>query len=66
HNAVRGGAKTVVLATHSWHTHASVEKGALSGPAIKQNLANLEAVLSAIQGMAGADFVMAREAARKV
>ncbi len=52
----------VVLSTHSWHTHCSVEKGALSAREAESRLGLVEKVLEGIGGLPGTTFCTGFEA----
>ncbi|MBI4361137.1 polysaccharide deacetylase family protein [Candidatus Micrarchaeota archaeon] len=52
----------VVLATHSWHTHASVEKGVLSEGQANRNVGRVRELLDAFLGLDGLEFVLGKEA----
>lgn len=53
----------VVLATHSWHTHCSVESGELNEPDVRANVERIRQLLVGLKGIPGLEFKTARDVA---
>lgn len=55
----------IVLATHSWHTHCSVERGELSSLEAQANVLNLRRLLEQLTTIPNLKFALARDVALK-
>ncbi|MBI5226103.1 polysaccharide deacetylase family protein [Candidatus Micrarchaeota archaeon] len=53
----------VVLSTHSWHTHCSVERGDLLLAEANQNIQNVRQLLEALKALPGLKFAKAMDVA---
>lgn len=60
--AVAKDAPYVVLATHSWHTHASVEKGVLSDADAQRNVDLVRQLLESMRALDGLEFAFGKDA----
>ncbi|MBI2445577.1 polysaccharide deacetylase family protein [Candidatus Micrarchaeota archaeon] len=59
--SVVAGEPYIVLATHSWHTHCSVERGELPEAEARFNVQRVRQLLEAVKGIPNLEFKLARD-----